>query len=187
MRYNTEIYDLYNKVKVLVFMKLRGLQWAGHVVRMDDERMPKKALQQTIYGKRAVGKSTKRWEDAVREDSIKLLGTKAWKTKSQDRQLEATHRGGQGSIWAVASQKKKKKFLLEQTDASEVHNASTIGAIITLMTEIVRTSETSVYSNKTTRRYTLEGSHLDFNNGMELNFITLFVLHCTWFKVISSG
>jgi hypothetical protein len=154
---------------------------------MDDERMPKKALQQTIYGKRAVGKSTKRWEDAVREDSIKLLGTKAWKTKAQDRQLEATHRGGQGSIWAVAPQKKKKKkkkkkkFLLEQTDASEVHNASTIGAIITLMTEIVRTSETSVYSNKTTRRYIPEGSHLDFNNGMELNFITLFVLHCTWF------
>jgi hypothetical protein len=48
---------------------------------------PKKALQQTIYGKRATGKPGKRWEDAVQEDSIKLLGTKAWKTKAKDRQF----------------------------------------------------------------------------------------------------
>jgi hypothetical protein len=48
---------------------------------------PKKDLQQTIYGKRAVGKPRKRWEDAVWEDSIKLLGTKAWKTKAKDRQF----------------------------------------------------------------------------------------------------
>jgi hypothetical protein len=32
--------------------------------------------------------------------------------------------------------------------------------IITLMMEAVRTCETSVYSNKTTRRYIPEGSHL---------------------------
>jgi hypothetical protein len=29
MRYNTEINDLYKEVKVLVFIKLRRLQWAG--------------------------------------------------------------------------------------------------------------------------------------------------------------
>jgi hypothetical protein len=39
---------------------------------MNDKRIPKKALQQTIYGKRAVGKPRKR-----REASVKLLGTKA--------------------------------------------------------------------------------------------------------------
>jgi hypothetical protein len=44
---------------------------------MKDECIPKKAVQQTIHGKRAVGKPRKRWEDAVREDCIKLLGTKA--------------------------------------------------------------------------------------------------------------
>jgi hypothetical protein len=54
---------------------------------MNDERISKKALQQTIYGKRAVGKPRKRWEDAVREDSIKLLETNAWKTEAKDRQL----------------------------------------------------------------------------------------------------
>jgi hypothetical protein len=49
---------------------------------MNDERIPQKALQQTIYGKRAVGKPRKKWEDC-----IKLLGTKAWKTKAKDRQF----------------------------------------------------------------------------------------------------
>jgi hypothetical protein len=48
MRYNTETYDLYKEVKVSVFIKLRRLQWAGHVIQMNDERIPKKALQQTI-------------------------------------------------------------------------------------------------------------------------------------------
>jgi hypothetical protein len=28
-----------------------------------------------------------RWEDVVREDSIKVLGTKAWKIKAKDRQF----------------------------------------------------------------------------------------------------
>jgi hypothetical protein len=83
MRYNTEIYDQYKEVTLSVFIKLRRLQRAGHVVRINDERMPKKALQQTIYGKRAVGKPRKRWEDAERKDSTKLLGTKAWKKKRQ--------------------------------------------------------------------------------------------------------
>jgi hypothetical protein len=42
------------EVMVSVFINLRRLLWAGHVIRMNDERVPKKALQQT-YGKRAVG------------------------------------------------------------------------------------------------------------------------------------
>jgi hypothetical protein len=45
---------------------------------------------------------------------------------------------------------------LEYTDVSEVLTAS----IITLKMEAVRTSETSVYSNETTRRYISEESHL---------------------------
>jgi hypothetical protein len=87
IRHNTEIYDLYKEVKVSVFIKLRRLQWAGYVIRMNDKRIPKNALQQTIHGKRAAGKPRKRWEDAVQEDSIKLLGTKAWKRKAKDRQF----------------------------------------------------------------------------------------------------
>jgi hypothetical protein len=38
-----------------------------------------------LYSKRAVGKPRKRWEDAVPEDSVKLLGMKAWKAKAKAR------------------------------------------------------------------------------------------------------
>jgi hypothetical protein len=47
---------------------------------------------------------------------------------------------------------------LQETDISEVRTASIIRVII-LMMEAVRTSETSVYSNETARRYIPEGSH----------------------------
>jgi hypothetical protein len=43
------------------------------------------------FPRRAVGKPKKRWEDAVQEDSVKLLGTKAWKTKAKDRQFWRQH------------------------------------------------------------------------------------------------
>jgi uncharacterized Rossmann fold enzyme len=43
MRYNTKIYDLHKEVKVSMFIKLRRLQWAAHVIRMNDERIPKKS------------------------------------------------------------------------------------------------------------------------------------------------
>ena len=62
------------------------MQWAGHVLRMEDHRIPKKALQQTIHSKRRVGKPRKRWEDGVGEDAIMLLDTQAWKTKAKDKQ-----------------------------------------------------------------------------------------------------
>jgi hypothetical protein len=52
---------------------------------LNDERIPKKALQQPVYGNRAVGKPRKRWELAIREACTKLLGTQEWKTKAKDR------------------------------------------------------------------------------------------------------
>jgi hypothetical protein len=53
-----------------------------------------------------------------------------------------------------------------------VRTASIIRVIIiitALMMEAVRTSETSVYSNKTTRRYIPEGSNLDLALSVKLN------------------
>jgi hypothetical protein len=74
-------------MKVTEFIKFRRLQWAGHVIRTEENRMPKKALQQTIHGNRRVGKPRKRWEDGMREDAVELLGIRAWKTKAKDREF----------------------------------------------------------------------------------------------------
>jgi hypothetical protein len=44
MRYNKELYELYKDVDLLTFIKLKRLQWAGHVQRLPLDRTPKKAL-----------------------------------------------------------------------------------------------------------------------------------------------
>jgi hypothetical protein len=38
-RYNTELYELYKDIDMVNDVKLRRLQWAGHVIRMSEERI----------------------------------------------------------------------------------------------------------------------------------------------------
>jgi hypothetical protein len=56
-------------------------------------------------------------------------------------------------FWDIAS------CSLIEIGVSEVHNMSSIA----VMTEAVRTSETSVYFNKTSRRYIPEDCHLQID------------------------
>jgi hypothetical protein len=60
-------------------IKFKRFQWAGHVQRMNMERIPKKILYSTIGGRRSAGKPRNRWIDAVEEDANKLMGVRNWK------------------------------------------------------------------------------------------------------------
>ena len=44
------------------------LQWAGHVERMGDDSLPKKAAELREQGRRRRGRSRLRWEDCVKGD-----------------------------------------------------------------------------------------------------------------------
>ena len=44
------------------------LQWAGHVERMADDRLPKRAAELREQGRRRRGRSRLRWDDCVRCD-----------------------------------------------------------------------------------------------------------------------
>ena len=85
MRYNTEIYDLYEDRKVTAFIKFRQLQWAGYIMRMV-EHCVAKGVQQIVHSKRRVGKCRERGEGGVRDDGIMLLGTLASETEANDRE-----------------------------------------------------------------------------------------------------
>jgi hypothetical protein len=67
-------------------IRLKRLQWVGHVQRMNKERIPKKILYSTIGGRRLVGKPINRWIDVVEEDVKKLMGVRNWKRTAQDRE-----------------------------------------------------------------------------------------------------
>ena len=48
---------------------VRGrLQWAGHVERMADDRLPKRAAEFRKQGKRRRGRPRLRWEDCVKRE-----------------------------------------------------------------------------------------------------------------------
>ncbi|CAK1581002.1 unnamed protein product [Parnassius mnemosyne] len=86
-----------NKTKVLVFerdeertkceiwtIKIGRLRWAGHVLRMDEARVPIRLLEGRPKGRRYRGRPKFRWLDSVEQD-IKILGKPSWRRKTSNR------------------------------------------------------------------------------------------------------
>ena len=61
------------------------LQWAGHLQRMADDRLPKRAAELREQGSRRRGRSRLRWEDCVKRDGMKTGEEEDWKKKTIDR------------------------------------------------------------------------------------------------------
>jgi hypothetical protein len=49
-------------------VKARRISWIGHVERMEDSRIPKRATREKIYTRRRRGRPKVRWLDDVQED-----------------------------------------------------------------------------------------------------------------------
>jgi hypothetical protein len=47
--------------------------WAGHVVRMEEHRIPKKVLGSCFGRGRPMGRERNRWKDAIEKDAVNLL------------------------------------------------------------------------------------------------------------------
>jgi hypothetical protein len=82
----SEIFNLYKDLTIVDDNKMRRLGWAGHVVRMEDERIPKNVLKGKFHKKRPVGKPKIRWEDVIRKDTSQILGKSYWSRGAQDRE-----------------------------------------------------------------------------------------------------
>jgi hypothetical protein len=87
IRYNNELYKQFDEPSLSDIIKLKRLQWAGHVQRMEGKRIPKRILESNSFGKRPVGKPRKRWINAVEIDSREILKVRNWKRESLDRQV----------------------------------------------------------------------------------------------------
>jgi hypothetical protein len=66
-------------------IKIRRLGWAGHIVRMEEERIPKKGLNGNFYTTRPVGRPRTRWADVVDRDALQLVGIRGWKRRAENR------------------------------------------------------------------------------------------------------
>ena len=60
-------------------------QWAGHVERMADDRLQKRAAELREQGRRRRGRPRLIWEDCVKRDMRKAGEEEDWKKKTRDR------------------------------------------------------------------------------------------------------
>jgi hypothetical protein len=61
------------------------LEWAGHVVRVDDERMVKRVFLGNPEGRKKPKRPRLRWLDCV-EDDLKILGVRRWRKSVEDHE-----------------------------------------------------------------------------------------------------
>lgn len=55
-----ELEQIFGKENVISVIKAARLRWAGHVTRMNDDRLAKKILVNRVEGTRPIGRSRKR-------------------------------------------------------------------------------------------------------------------------------
>jgi hypothetical protein len=83
--FNNELYSLYNEPNIVEGIKIRRLGWAGHIIRMEGERIPKKVLNGNFHTTRPVGRPRTRWADVVQRDALRLLGIRGWRKRAENR------------------------------------------------------------------------------------------------------
>jgi hypothetical protein len=78
---------LINKYKskyIVTVIKIRKLEWLGHIIRMNETRFVKKNFEGKLEGRRGRGRTRLRWINDV-EDDLRKLGVKRCRTKALDR------------------------------------------------------------------------------------------------------
>jgi hypothetical protein len=55
-RYNKQLCDLFKEPRLSVIIKIGRLRWAGHVIRMEENSMPRRLMYTQSEGPRKVGR-----------------------------------------------------------------------------------------------------------------------------------
>ena len=83
---NEELSDLYSSPNIVWVIKSKRMRWAGHVLRMGEERGVYRALVGKPEGRRPLGRPRRRWMDNIRIDLHKVeCGYMDWIGLVQDR------------------------------------------------------------------------------------------------------
>jgi hypothetical protein len=81
---NAELITKYKSQDITTVIKIRRLEWLGHVIRMDETGSVKKIFEGKLEGRRGRGWPRLRWINDV-EDDLRKLGVKRWRMKALDR------------------------------------------------------------------------------------------------------
>jgi hypothetical protein len=82
----------------VIEIKVRRLEWLGHVVRMEDTRLPQILFNAKAEGRRGAGRPRLRWLNDVVYDT-KGLGVKRWRIQAQNgKELSAILREAKAKL-----------------------------------------------------------------------------------------
>jgi len=70
---NRELEEMSKGENTVKWIKEQRISWLGHLVRMEEDRMPKKIFTQELEGTRRRGRLRKRWKEEVESD-LQVLG-----------------------------------------------------------------------------------------------------------------
>jgi hypothetical protein len=73
---------MYRKPNIVTTIKARRLEWAGHLVRMSDDRTVKKVFLGEPDGRRKARRPKLRWLDCI-ENELKAMDVKRWRQKAE--------------------------------------------------------------------------------------------------------
>ena len=82
---NEELRNKYKSQDHVAIIKIRRLEWLGHVSRMNETRSVKKIFEGKLEGRRGRGRPRLRWINDV-EGDLRKLGVKRWRMKALDRE-----------------------------------------------------------------------------------------------------
>ena len=84
--HNEELNDSYCSPNIVRVIKWRRMGWAGHVVRMGEERGVYRVLVGKLEGRRPLGRPRRRWVDNIRMALQEVgCGYVDWIGLAQDR------------------------------------------------------------------------------------------------------
>jgi len=72
---NSELITKYKSQDIVTVIKIRILEWLGHVIRMNETRSVKKIFEGKLERRRGRGRPRLRWINDV-EDDLRKLGVK---------------------------------------------------------------------------------------------------------------
>jgi hypothetical protein len=81
-RWNNELYGLYSEPHIVEDIKIGRPEWVGHIIRMEELRIPKKVLNGNFHTTRPVGGPRTRWADVSQRDALQLLGIRGWRRRA---------------------------------------------------------------------------------------------------------
>ena len=85
-RWNSEIYNLYQDINIVDDIKIIRIGWAGHIIRTEDERIPKKFLNGKFHNTRTVGKTKHKMGGRCPEGHIAVHRNTRMERRAEDRE-----------------------------------------------------------------------------------------------------